>query len=147
MERHYYRAAGGIVTRGSQVLLLHKHARGEYVLPKGHVEPGETLEAAALRETCEETGYTHLRLLAGLGTLESQFPFEGRWVVRDETYFLMALVDEAQDSALSHDDAQYDRDVFHLVWVPLAGAADRLTFEPARTFMRRAEAWMLEAGG
>ncbi len=48
--------------RGSEidVLLVHPsgtyNARAPWSLPKGEVEPGEDLEAAARRETLEETG-------------------------------------------------------------------------------------------
>jgi 8-oxo-dGTP pyrophosphatase MutT (NUDIX family) len=138
MESVYYAAAGGIVLRGEEVLLLHKYALDEYVLPKGHVEHGETLETAALRETREETGYLNLKLLFNLGTLRAEFEMMGRPTVRDETYFLMQLEDEARVEQPDHPDADYDRQVFQRLWVPLAGAAERLTFEPARTFMKRA---------
>jgi 8-oxo-dGTP pyrophosphatase MutT (NUDIX family) len=151
-----YRAAGGIVVRAAQplpaaqpltdldVLVLRKVSKGEWVLPKGHVEDGETLEAAALRETCEETGYLHLRLLADLGTLRAEFRLDGRHVIRDETYFLMALDDDARDDAPTHDDAVLDRAIFERHWLRLDEAAERLTFEPARTFMRRAARWTAE---
>ena len=139
----YYVAAGGIVTHGGQVLLLHKHRLDEYVLPKGHVEPGETVEQAALREVREETGYVHLRLLAPLGeALRAEFVLNGRPTVRDETYFLMALDDDTRAPVADHDDAEYDRQSFHRFWLPQTEAAGRLTFEPARTFMRRAVDWL-----
>lgn len=54
--------AGGIVLRGArgarEVLLVRPLARPEapWVLPKGHIEPGEDAEAAALREVREESG-------------------------------------------------------------------------------------------
>ncbi|MGE5592544.1 MAG: NUDIX hydrolase [Betaproteobacteria bacterium] len=48
-------SAGVIVFRGDRVLVI-KNRFGEWVLPKGKVEAGETLEAAALREVEEETG-------------------------------------------------------------------------------------------
>ncbi len=51
-----YTAAGGIVVHKGQVLVLLRPTAGEVRLPKGHVESGETLEAAALREVMEETG-------------------------------------------------------------------------------------------
>jgi 8-oxo-dGTP pyrophosphatase MutT (NUDIX family) len=142
VETKRYTASGGIIIRGGEALLLHKHKKDEYVLPKGHVEPGETLEAAALREAREETGFANLRLLASLGTLQSQYEYRGYWVERDETYFVMALVDEAADENRDYDDARHDRDTFHKLWLPLPAAAGRLTYEPARTFMQRARAWL-----
>src|SRR5260370_17572987 len=40
-----------------------------WVLPKGHVEPGETLQKAALREIHEEAGLSNVQLLTYLGNL------------------------------------------------------------------------------
>lgn len=53
--------AGGVVWRkvNNQVqylLVRATRAPNEWVLPKGHVEPGETIQEAALREVREETG-------------------------------------------------------------------------------------------
>jgi 8-oxo-dGTP pyrophosphatase MutT (NUDIX family) len=144
MKIRYYAAAGGIVVRAGLALVLHKHARDEYVLPKGHVEPGETSEQAAVRETIEETGYVNLRVLADLGTLRAEFPLDGYRVVRDETYYLMALVDDQRDDDQGHDDARHDREVFRRLWVPLEVLAGRLTFEPAKTFGARAAAWLAQ---
>ncbi|OLS03297.1 NUDIX hydrolase [Tissierella creatinophila] len=48
-------SSGGVVIFGNTILLLKKY-NGDWVLPKGRVEKGETLPAAALREVQEETG-------------------------------------------------------------------------------------------
>ena len=57
LKRHivFVRAAGGIVSApdGRMLLILRN---GRWDLPKGKVEPGETLLQAALREVQEETG-------------------------------------------------------------------------------------------
>lgn len=47
------------LVRGETLLLVlraNAPSRGYYAFPGGHVEPGETLEAAARRELLEETG-------------------------------------------------------------------------------------------
>ncbi len=142
MKTRYYAAAGGLVVRDLQLLLLHKHRQDEYVLPKGHVEPGETLEHTAVRETQEETGYAHLRVLTNLGTLQARYVFNDRLTVRDETYFLMALMDEARVEPSDYDDAQHDAESFHRLWLPVQAASEQLTFEPARTFAARAVDWL-----
>ncbi|MCL2372569.1 MAG: NUDIX hydrolase [Defluviitaleaceae bacterium] len=52
-------SCGGLVIHRNKVLLLFKNRNGRYkgwVLPKGSLEPGETLEEAALREVKEEGG-------------------------------------------------------------------------------------------
>lgn len=48
-------SAGGVVLLGNSILLLKKY-NGDWVLPKGKVEKGETHDQTALREVKEETG-------------------------------------------------------------------------------------------
>lgn len=53
------RAASTCVFRGRQVLLVKRAnaiGRGLWSLPGGKIEPGETVDACALRELFEETG-------------------------------------------------------------------------------------------
>ena len=51
-----------ILRRGGRILLLRRagdtYASGQLCLPSGHMEEGESILAAAARETLEETGIT-----------------------------------------------------------------------------------------
>jgi 8-oxo-dGTP diphosphatase len=50
-------AAGGIVLdETGRVLLVHRPRYDDWSFPKGKLDPGETIEAAAIREVEEETG-------------------------------------------------------------------------------------------
>jgi 8-oxo-dGTP pyrophosphatase MutT (NUDIX family) len=50
------RAAGGLVVRDGEVLLVHRPRYDDWTFPKGKAEDGETDEECALREVEEETG-------------------------------------------------------------------------------------------
>lgn len=61
-ERRDIHAAGAVVTRrGRQVLLVHRPRYDDWSFPKGKLDRGEHVTAAAVREVAEETGL-HIRL-------------------------------------------------------------------------------------
>lgn len=49
-------AAGGVLWKDGKVALVRRVRHDDTSLPKGKLEPGETFEAAAVREVEEETG-------------------------------------------------------------------------------------------
>jgi len=123
-------SAGGLVVDRSgnhpTAALIGRHdRRGRLVwsLPKGHIEAGETLEDAAVREVEEETGIRG-RLLAPLGTIDFWFVAEGRRVHKTVHHYLL----EAAGGVLSDDDAE----VVAVDWVPLSEIADRLAYADER---------------
>ena len=77
------RQAGGVVLLDGQ-LVLRRTAKGEYLFPKGHVDPGETLEQTAIREVAEETG-VEAEIVDELG--EIAFEFRGEDI--RATFYLM----------------------------------------------------------
>ena len=66
-------SAGAIILReieGELKIALAQHRRSSktWTLPKGHVDAGESLEQAALREIYEETGLLNVQLIRHLGS-------------------------------------------------------------------------------
>ncbi len=86
-------AGGVMISRGSggrQVLFILDRF-GKMALPKGHPEPGETLEQAALREVREETGI-NARIVGDAGDMRYRFFKEGKVIEkRVQFYFMEAL--------------------------------------------------------
>ena len=72
-----------IVVRDGAFLLVEEETRAGVRLnqPAGHLEAGETLVAAAMRETLEETGY-HVNPTALVGIYRWQAPVTGATFIR-----------------------------------------------------------------
>lgn len=69
-------AVGIVCLRGDEVLLVrraHPPRQGEWSLPGGRIEPGETANAAALRELHEETG-VDAELIGLIDVIDAIFP-------------------------------------------------------------------------
>lgn len=87
----YVRAAGGIVTAPDGTMLLIQR-NGRWDLPKGKVEPGETLLQAALREVTEETGIQNLKpQTSDLRPIKTYHIFNlyGGWHLKQTSWFPM----------------------------------------------------------
>ena len=137
-----YRAAGGVVVHSpsGSVLVLARPARAEVRLPKGHVDPGETPQTAALREVGEESGLTSVRVLADLGVQHVAFVYQEQPYEREEHYFLMLREGSVMPDRLP--EAQ-----FRPLWVAWNEAEALLSYASEREWLRRArERWEENAG-
>ena len=122
------RAAGGVVLRridgtAPQVALVHRPRYDDWTFPKGKLMPGESHEAAALREVEEETGLIcRLGRPAGLSSYRDR---RGRpKVVR---YWVMSPV----GGEFSRND-----EVDELAWLPITEAIGTLTYPYDRQLLR-----------
>jgi 8-oxo-dGTP pyrophosphatase MutT (NUDIX family) len=85
-------SAGGVVVRRENdkilIALVNEGEIKDYILPKGKVEKGETLEEAAVREIGEEAGFKSLKLHGFLGQ-ESRLNYtKDKWITTH--YFLFS---------------------------------------------------------
>lgn len=84
-------SAGGVVCRHAHgqhyiALVLEGRRHQAYILPKGRLERGETIEAAARREIAEEAGFTELSLCCKLGVRDRLTLHKTTW--KTTHYFL-----------------------------------------------------------
>ncbi|HOX06295.1 MAG TPA: NUDIX domain-containing protein [Planctomycetota bacterium] len=136
------RSAGLIIFRETggrrEYLLVRSGRHGAWGFPKGHVEPGETDEAAARRETAEEAGLSGLDVLPGFGrTL--RYPLPGKDAVKEAVY-LLARAPEGSAPGRGVDD-----EIAELRWAGYRQALGLLTFANTRGLLEEAEAFLNEA--
>ena len=85
-------SAGGVLLRDGLVLLLQRGS-GEWVMPKGHIEEGESHEEAAVREVGEETGLS-VKVVRPLGRTEYKFRKDSsRLIHKTGDWFMMECLD------------------------------------------------------
>jgi len=141
-------SAGGVIWRRRepddriQVVLVRPTGRETWVLPKGHVEPGEAVKDAAVREACEESG---LQVIAGerLGDVSYVYSWHdspGLPPVRifKRVYFYLM---EAGGGDLSAHDAE----IAEATWMDLDEAPQRASHKSERELLSKARAMLLSS--
>ena len=82
--------AGGIIVWRDRIV-LRRTDKGEWVFPKGWIDPGETPEQAAIREVREETG-----VRAEIVQFAGNASYEDEGETREVAYYVMRVTDSPE---------------------------------------------------
>jgi 8-oxo-dGTP pyrophosphatase MutT (NUDIX family) len=102
-------AGGGLIQNGNEQYLFMLR-RGKWDLPKGKLDPGETLEQCAVREVGEETGLKRVRLEGPLLVTYHTYDENGHHILKETHWYRMtALPDQVVVP-------QLEEQITELVW-------------------------------
>lgn len=125
MRRDEINSCGAVVfAQGGDELfvLMVRHSPG-WSFPKGHMEPGETEEQTAVRETFEETGIS-IRILSPQSCrVPSVYAHERREII----FFLAESLTGRQTPRV--------QEVLDAAWVPVEQASEHISYAPDRTVL------------
>ena len=109
------------------VLVVHRTVYGDVTIPKGKVDPGETLPETAVREIGEETG---LRVALGvpLGVSRYAMPSGREKIVH---YWAAQVTEKAVQRSTFRPNAE----IAALEWVTIKRARGYLSYEPDREIL------------
>jgi 8-oxo-dGTP pyrophosphatase MutT (NUDIX family) len=133
LEHKLIRAAGGLLWNDSEqkrlIAVVHRSRYGDWTLPKGKLNEGESWEKAALREVEEETGY-RVKLVGFAGAVAYETD-KGPKVVR---FWNMTPVDRKR-SPIDQTEVQ------EVVWLSPDQACEKLSHPLERAMV---ESWSPE---
>ena len=105
-------AAGGIVMNpNNEILWIFR--RGFWDLPKGKLDPNETIEACAIREVMEETGIDHLVLGDLIFTTKHQYHDTYLNTQVEKTTYWYAMTTDTLQNGIP----QTEEDIEAIAWV------------------------------
>ena len=133
-------SAGGLIWRrrpngAVEMVLVRPTGKSTWVLPKGHVEPGESVLEAALREANEESG---LQVVAGepLGQVSYLYSWRDRpdarliRIFKRVHFYLMQCV--------GGDPRDHDDEIEEVVWLAIDQALARASHKSERGLIVKA---------
>ncbi len=125
-------AAGAVVTRKGDVLLVHRPKYDDWSFPKGKLDPGEHITTAAVREVAEETGLD-IRLGPPLGT-QRYLIESGERRMKRVHYWVGRVVGDDDVSTY-----KVNSEIDEVCWVPLEQAREKLHYDYDRTTLAKLE--------
>jgi 8-oxo-dGTP diphosphatase len=124
MPKKLIMAAGGILQRDGEILLVQRPRYQDWSLPKGKLDRGETAIQAALREVHEETGY-RAKAIGFAGA----FGYEVKGAPKVVLYWMM--------KPLKQGPILDPAEVCELKWVTPRRAIRLMTYERERELIKQ----------
>jgi 8-oxo-dGTP diphosphatase len=122
---------------GPRILVTQHSGHKGWDFPKGHIETGESNEAAAIREVEEETG-VKAEVIEKVGATEYFYFEEGQRVFKTVIFYLMKYVGEGEATTAF--------EVSDIKWLPIDEVEPQLTFKDTKELWKKAKL-MIESLG
>jgi 8-oxo-dGTP pyrophosphatase MutT (NUDIX family) len=134
-------SAGGLIWRrragaGTEIVLVRPAGKATWVLPKGHVEPGESLLDAALREATEESG---LRVAPGEPLGQVSYLYSWRDGPSDRPIRIFKRVHFYLMECVGGDPSAHDHEIDEVRWIALDEAPARASHKSERSLIIKAQ--------
>lgn len=134
-------SAGGLIWRQREgeveVVLVRPAGKQTWVLPKGHLEPGEAVIEAAAREATEESG---LEVVAGDPLGEVSYVYSWRNGPSDAAVRIFKRVHFYLMRCVGGDPSAHDGEIDEVAWLGIEDAINRASHKSERDLIVKARA-------
>jgi transcription antitermination protein NusB len=128
-------SAGGVVYHledDKYRIALVLNSYNKWALPKGHIEKGETIEQAAVREISEETGLKKIDIKTAIGDIEYKIKQPKKTTIVKTVHFFLA---SSEGDKLIKQDTPENIDV---QWFTPQEAHKKIGYENTRAILEKA---------